>query len=226
MPASQWVEGIRLLAVCAFLALGVAALRARDPGLRRRRINLFLVCTLIIHFEVGLTQIDCWPFSHYPLMRGVWNEHFRYERIFVVGLDPSAREWELDPMTWSPVFPLVLQAWFQLRFSDLPPEQKQEAARFLYGKAEGARKELAAGRRIGNERYLGSFTAPDWWLYRRATFTSSEPLSGIRVYKEAFRPAEKFADPNKTERVLLYEYLPTGSAAVRHHLSETDRRVE
>jgi hypothetical protein len=198
---------LRLGSFLLFLATGLFILLRRDPSQRRRHINLFLVYVLAVNFAVGIFQRDAWPFSPYPLMRGAWNAAWVYDKLTVAGVDASGAEWDVDPLSWSPVFPLVMQEWFKTIFPELSPGRQREAARFLLERAERARATRARGARLGNERFLGALAAPDWWLYRRVTSVSPRPFVAIRFYRESWRPAEKLRDPSKSQRKLLAEYV-------------------
>ncbi|HYS52292.1 MAG TPA: hypothetical protein VER58_00845 [Thermoanaerobaculia bacterium] len=200
------IDGLRLASFLFFVLLGVSVMRTPAGPTRRARINVLLVYFLVLNFFVGVFQRDDWPFSPYPLMRGVWNGSWEYTKTVLVGVDATGREWDLDPMTWSPVFPLVLQEWFNEIFPQLTDQGKRRAERFLYSKAEEARRERVAGRRIGNERILGPFTASDWWIYRRTAATSPQPFVAIRVYRDSWRPYERLEDSRKFKRKLIAQY--------------------
>ena len=202
-----WLDALRFLSFIVFFALGVAVLRAREAQARHFRLNVFVVYLLVVNFAVGITQRDDWPFSPYPLMRGLWNAHFHYEAVVIVAVDQHGREWMLDPMTWSPIFPLVMQEWVRETFTKLAPDRQREAAAFLFAKAQAARAQRASGRDyIGNETLLGPFTASDWWRYRRMSQFSPEPYGGLRIYSDGWYPDERFANPRRFTRHLVYEY--------------------
>jgi hypothetical protein len=57
----------------AFVILGLgAACSTRGDG-RDRRINAFLIYTLVLGLGAGLSQREAWPFSTWPLVAGtVW----------------------------------------------------------------------------------------------------------------------------------------------------------
>lgn len=201
-----YADAPRLGSFLIFLVLGVLILRRTSAAARRRRVNLFLAYVVALSLAVVFVQYDDWPFSPYPLMRGTWNVNWRYDKITTVGVDDRGKEWELDPMTWSPVFPLVLQEWFNITFPRLSKTERTEAVAFLLEKAESARQRRAAGRAIGNERFLGSLTASDWWLYRRIETNSPRPFVAIRVYRDMWKPAELVRDPTRFQRHLIMQY--------------------
>lgn len=199
---------LRFVTFLVFVWLGLRIAWTKVPEVRRFRINVFLAYTFAIHLAVGVFQRDDWPFSPYPLMRGRWDAKWQYMKVVVVGVDANGREWDVDPMAWSPVFPLVLQEWFYTQFPQLPANEKRRDAEFLFAKAENARQQTLAGRRFGNERLLGVAAAPDWWLYKRVRHTSATPFTGLRIYRELWYPERRAADPKDFKRVLIYEHAP------------------
>lgn len=196
----------RLFCFLLFLFLGTRIARATTPADRRRRISVFIAFTVGIHLAVGITQRDAWPISPYPLMRGVWSERWQYSKVVLVGVDTAGREWPIDPMAWSPVFPLVLQEWFVTHYPALSPGSRRVALDFLLSKAEHARQDIIHGRRTGGEKLLGPLTAPDWWLYERVRVASPEPIERLRVYREVWFPTVRAQDPSAFGRQLIDEY--------------------
>ena len=199
-------DSLRFLSFLIFVALGLVLVRTREPLRRRKRLNRFLVYFLLVSFVVGFSQRDDWPFSPYPLMRGLWSGSFLYHKITLIGVDATGHEWELDSRTWSPIFPLVLQEWFNDTYPLLSDEGRSTALRFLLARAEATRQRQITGAWIGNETLLGPLTAPDWWLYRRLTMVSPTPFMTIRIYRDSWRPDEKVADPARFKRKLVAEY--------------------
>jgi hypothetical protein len=201
-----FMDLLRLGSFVVFVVLGFSVLRKSDVAQRRRAINLLLIYVLAVNLVIGVSQRDAWPFSPYPLMRGVWNGTWIYQKLAPVALDAAGREWEVDPRSWAPVFPFVLQEWFNVIFPELSAPRKRQALEFLFDRAERTRNRLAQGRRVGNERILGSLTAPDWWLYRRVDAVSPAPYVAIRFYREWWRPYERLRDNSKFHRDLIGEY--------------------
>jgi hypothetical protein len=197
---------LRLFCFVLFIFLGLRISRPSDPIRRRKKITTFIVFTIAMHLATGISQRDAWPFSPYPLMRGRWNEKWQYSKVVIVGVDVSAKEWPLDAMTWSPVFPLVLQEWFNTYFPTLSSAERRNDLAFLLQKAEVARERMRAGQRIGNEKFLGPLTASDWWLYERVREASPSRFTALRVYREMWFPEKRATDPRSFRRALIDEY--------------------
>jgi hypothetical protein len=196
---------LRFFAFLCFLFLG-ARIRLSASGGRRRAIQQFLVYVLAVSWAVGMLQRDAWPFSPYPLMRGIWDGDFVYEKVVPQGLDADGREWPIDPLSWSPLFPLVLNEWILHHYPRLSPPEQVRVAEFFLERAENARARRAANEPIGPEVWLGRLAAPDWWLYRPATAASPRPFTGIRIYLESWQPRRRLADPQAFSRRLLLEH--------------------
>jgi hypothetical protein len=199
-------DSLRFLSFLIFVALGFVLLRPSEPITRRKRLNRFLIYFLLVSGIVGVSQRDDWPFSPYPLMRGVWSGSFLYHKITPIAVDAGGQEWEVDSRTWSPIFPLVLQEWFNDTYPLLSQDGRSTALRFLLARAEATRRRQITGARIGNDTLLGPLTAPDWWLYRRVSVFSPNRYVAIRIYRDSWRPAEKIADPTRFVRKLVGDY--------------------
>lgn len=197
----------RLFCFVLFLFLGGRIHFASASPDRLRRISLFIGFTLFMHLATGITQRDAWPFSPYPLMRGTWSERWQYSKVVFMGVDGGGREWPVDPMAWSPLFPLVLQEWFISYYPTLSTAEREAALQFLFEKAEMSRRFADQGRRVGGERLLGPLTAPDWWLYHRHRDGSTQPLQRLRVYRELWFPTVRARDASAFQRHLIDEYV-------------------
>jgi hypothetical protein len=201
-------EVARFGVFAAFLAIGLVASVQKDVARRRFAVNVFLGYTLTVSLLIGFFQLDAWPFSTYRLANQTWRGAADrvHSKVRFFGLDASGREWEIDPSAWSPIYPVVLQFYFRDVFPKLSPAERRRVGAFLKGKAEQSRRALSGGRRFGNERLLGRFAAPDWAVYARYHDVPEEPWSGIRVYREYWRPAERLRDPSRFVRRLELEY--------------------
>jgi hypothetical protein len=180
-------ELLRMACFLLFLVLGLRVLATRvDPG-RRRAINLFLVYVGVLSIAVAVSQVDAWPFSTYRLIQGLWGGMTTSSQMVIRGVDASGREWDIDALSWSPAHQLVVHAWLARTYPRLSPAEQQDAARFLLEKAEDARQRRVAGQWIGNARWLGPLTAPDWWLYPPTPAVPPTPFTALRAYRADIR---------------------------------------
>ena len=192
-------EVARLAAFLLFLVLGIATAR------NRRNARLFVGYTIVISLFSGVTQLDVWPFTSYTLAAFRPRPHVVICSSQIVGVDASGREWDVDPLSWSPHYHSIVQYWLDSRWSKLPPAQQRETMQFLARRAEQARAE---GRRIGFQRYLGPAYDPYWWLLRRPAETSKTPYVALRVYRSCADPDDRVARGTKPARTLVAEARP------------------
>src|SRR5438128_5058664 len=136
---------------------------------------------------------------------GSGNDRARVHWQAFYGVDRAGREWRLDPYMWSPIFDSVLQTWVYMSYGDLSRQQKGEAARFLFAKANDARASLYAGKRIGFDRRLGILSCPYWWRLPRWRKASPEPYRALRFYRIEFTVGEIARDPTHVTRHLIAE---------------------
>jgi hypothetical protein len=122
------------------------------------------------------------------------------------GVDARGREWDVEPLAWSPLFPQAVMGWFEVGFPRATPREREEVGRFLLERAEAARKGKRAGDRIGNERLLGPLSAPDTNLSRSVGEAAPEPLVGLRVYRLSWVAEVFLRDPRSLTRALVFEY--------------------
>jgi hypothetical protein len=177
------IEVLRMIIFLLFVALGAHVTVAGQGAGRRRAVNLFIAYAVTVSSLVAVTQKDAWPFSTYKLIQGLWGADRIYKQIVILGVDGDGREWPVDPMAWSPTFPLVVQEWLSRTYPRTTPAQQLHVARFLLERAEEARHLRARGARFGHERLLGPFTAPDWWRYRPVADVATGPFVGLRAYE-------------------------------------------
>jgi hypothetical protein len=189
-----------------FLVMGLRVARSEGPG-RRRAINQFLAYVLCGHAAVAIAQRDLWPFSTYPMMSVVSTDRSALHTMVAArAVDRRGREWLVDDLAWSPLYPPSTLAWFDLGWAHSTPSERSEVMRFLLARAEAARGRKAAGNRyIGNRAILGPFAAPDTNLYWEAP-PSPEPFRGIRIYRVAWNPQQFIRDPNRTSKTLLHQF--------------------
>lgn len=198
------LDPLSLLLFLVFLGLGFRVMQAPSET-RRRRIIGFIGYTFAVHLLVGVSQRDAWPFSPYPLMRGRWDENSTHDAVVFVGVDAAGREWPVDATAWAPVFPLVLQEWFYATFPRLTAEAKSLVAVYLHERAEQWRSANREGRKIGNDRLLGRFAAPDWWNYRLIVESAPTPFVKLRIYRTAWIPRDRYLDPSRVNRRVIYD---------------------
>jgi hypothetical protein len=199
------INALRLSSFLIFVVLGLAV--AADRGRRRVFVNVFLGYVLALNAFVVAGQKDAWPFSPYGLMtvdssrRGIARSMIAFRCV-----DGQGREWDIEPLAWSPVFPPAIMGWFEVKFPQATAEARDEVGRFLLGRAEEARRRRRAGAPIGNERLLGPLSAPDTHRSRPAMETAAEPLVKIRVYRLTWIAETLLRDPSAVTRTLVFEY--------------------
>ena len=201
------VHALRLSTFLTFVGLGLALPFLQDPRRRRTCINAFLGYVLALNAFVVVAQTDAWPFSPYRMMavdsraRGIVRNMIAFR-----GLDGRGREWDTEPLAWSPLFPQALMGWFEVGFPRATPEEREVVGRFLWERAEEARRSRLQKPWIGNERLLGPLAAPDTNLSRPAREIPEEPLVGLRVYRVFWVAEELLRDPSSVRRTLVFEY--------------------
>jgi hypothetical protein len=201
------VHVLRLGSFLIFVALGLLLPFLRTEGRRRAWTNVLLLYVLALNLFVVLAQTDAWPFSPYRMMavdarpRGVTRRMVAFRAV-----DERGREWDVEPLAWSPLFPQAVMGWFEVGFPRATLREREEVGRFLLERVEAARRSRREGARIGNERLLGLLAATDTNLSRPAREISPEPLVGLRVYRLTWVPEIFVRDPGSVTRSLLFEY--------------------
>ena len=200
------IQLVRLASFALFLALGYRLHRLRTKAARRRGVNFLLGYMMVLSLVVGITGRDDWPFSSYPLVVSQGTVESLISELEVVGLDANGQEWAIDPLSWSPVFPLALRGWFTRTFPRLGDDERHRAGDFLLARAEESRRRLLRGERIGSERLLGWAAAPPGWAVYRRKAVPATSFVALRIYHVAWRPRERLADPSRLSRTLLFEH--------------------
>lgn len=197
----------RLTLLLAFVGLGLRIPFLLEPRARRRAIQLFLGYVLLVHGFVVASQVDCWPFSSHAMMANdTTRQPDEQAMIALRGVDSAGREWDVDPLAWSPLFTQSIRGWFEIVYPVVSEAEKRTAARYLFEKAEQARRARAAGHRLGNERLLGPVAAPDTYAYAPVRRTSDEPFVALRVYRVGWNRRDLLAGAIRADRQLLIEY--------------------
>ena len=174
--------------------------------MRRRRIQVLLVYVLALNAAVVLLQTDDWPFSPYPMMAvNATDRTTVHSMVAFRAVDREGREWKVDPLAWSPLFPQAVMGWYEKVYPFASPADRESVARFLLARAEEARVRRSAGLAVGTRRWLGPFAAPDTNLYWPPPAGASDAFITLRVYRLFWRPLELAADPTRYGRRLLYE---------------------
>lgn len=201
------VHVLRLGSFLIFVAMGLVLPFVRTQARRRAWTNALLLYVLALNAFVVLAQTDAWPFSPYRMMavdarsRGVARSMIAFRVV-----DGRGREWDLEPLAWSPLFPQAVMGWFEVGFPRATPREREEAGRFLLDRAEEARRKRRDGAWIGNERLLGPLSATDTNLSRPSREASPDRLARLRVYRLTWVPETLVRDPGAVSRALVFEY--------------------
>lgn len=200
-----------LSAACfaGFLALvaAVTLVERFRPARRRAAVNALLAYAVAASVTVGLSQRDAWPFAKWPMAGGRADPAAANTRI--VAIDAGGREHVVDLRAFQPIGGDELLPWMHLTFPRLDRAARDEAAAFLLGRAERARRRAAAGGRVGENDRLGPLTAPGFDLHPHTWAPGRvppAPFVGLRVYRESWSQEERRRDPARVERALVYEY--------------------
>jgi hypothetical protein len=200
------VHALRLGSFLIFVALGVI-LPFVEGRSRRRWIDVFLAYVLALNAFVAVAQKDAWPFSSYGLMtadssrRGIVRSMIAFRAV-----DGHGREWDVEPLAWSPLFPPAVMGWFEVAFPRATPDARDDVGRFLLERAEEARRRRQDGAKIGNARLLGPLSAPDTHQSRPVLQSPEEPLVKIRVYRLTWIAEVLLRDASAVTRTLVFEY--------------------
>ena len=169
---------------------------------------LLLLYAIAINGFAGVTQVDNWPFTSNTLAVGRATEQSHITWAGFFGVDRQGREWQIDPLTWSPVFDSILQNWMRSSYPRLSPAEQKEAMQFLLTRANAGRAALSEGRRIGFDRRIGPLSCPYWWRLPRVRDVPAEPYQSLRAYELDFIVGHITRDPGDIQRRLLGESAP------------------
>lgn len=201
----QVLQFVRLAMFALFIVAGVRVTTA-PAGHRRRAINIFLGYTLLAHLAIAIPQNEAWPFSMYPMMAAdATDRQAEHRGIFFRAVDSAGREWRVDPLAWSPLFPQAIMGWFEVSWPEATAGQRAAVLKFLLDRAEAARVARSNGERFfGNASILGPLAAPDTNLWGNAA-QSQLPYVALRVYRVRWNPTELAASPARSQWQLLGE---------------------
>lgn len=202
----ELLQGLRALSFLLFVLLAIRVRRAADPDARRRRVQHLLAFVLAASVAVVVLRTDDWPFSPHPMMAVDASDHASLRTMIAFrAVDREGREWRVHPLAFSPLFPPTVMGWYETAYTFAPAADREAAVRFLLARAESARQERAAGRRVGNERWLGPLAAPDTNILWDPP-DAPAPFVALRVYRLFWRPTELAPDPRRFQRRLLFEW--------------------
>jgi hypothetical protein len=203
----HWLQLVRLAMFAGFVALGFVVLLTHEPARRRRAINFFLVYTLLAHLAILLPQNDAWPFTMYPMMAtDATPRSILHSGVFFTLVDETGREWRVDALAWSPLFPQAIMGWFEVSWPNAGGAERRDVLRFLLTRAERARRHRQNGDHFfGNRRILGPLAAPDTNLWGAATQPAT-PFRALRVYRVTWIPTALAHEGRIASRTLMDEY--------------------
>jgi hypothetical protein len=202
-------ELLRLTVFLVFLALSIRVAFARSPA-RRTRVNTLLLYLLCISGAAGLLQRDSWPFAAQRIFYHQFSSGHVFERWTLQVIDQVGRECEPDPHFAAPVTLMVLLEWLEHTYPRLSELQQQQVMSFLFARTREAAER--AGRRPEPvmSRALYALAPPAHWalytLYASDDFRRCVPYGGLRLYRDTWRPSERFRDRRRVDRHLVSEY--------------------
>jgi hypothetical protein len=209
----KWMEPAvdlgRLGLFALFVALGLmAARRRREPGASRRAADRLIVYVLGVSCLVGVTQVESWPFTNWALVNH--GSPRRIVSLELEGLDATGHGWVVDLRVLQPLSPEEFATWLKANLAALTPDDRGRLGRFLLDRAEHGRRRLRAGRSPApNQTLLGPLDAP-YHFHDAKTWTSAAqvpatPFVALRAWFWDWDVEERFADPTRVERRLLFE---------------------
>jgi len=199
------VDVARLGVFALFVVLGLLAAHRPDA----RAVNRFILYALVVSCAVGLVQVESWPFTTWALVN-----HGAPQRIVSLeleGLDAGGRGFVVDLRVLQPLAPEEFATWLKFNLPRLTPAARASLGRFLLQRAEEGRQRLVSGRRVApNQWLLGPLDAP-YHFHDAKTWTSAAqvpptPFVGLRAWFLDWDVEERFHDPARVERRLLFQY--------------------
>ncbi len=181
---------------------------------RRRLTNVFLLVVLFISFGAGLTQHNFWPFSSWPVLAYPVPTGGRYLPLpRIIGVDAGGSEYNIDYRAWRPLALEELLSWIKLNFARLDPAARDQVGAYLLGRANHAREQALSPSGLPYpNRLFGPLTAPTHMLHPAIwSRPESVPLNAfveLRIYEDTWNIEERRLDPQKVDRVLIFDYRP------------------
>lgn len=211
------VELARLGIFLLFVALvvhSIVSLKGRRPEKARRRAAQALVgFVAVVTSLVGFIQIDAWPFTNWALVHSLRASTIRSWEMEAA--DESGRLWTVDPRVLQPIAPeefgQCLRALSRMQASD-----RLAVLRFLYERAETARRAVFAGQKFPpNDWLLGPLSAPYHFtarrLWNRPADVPAGPFVSLRLTFLDWDVYERRRDGDRAVRkTLIGEYRPGG----------------
>jgi hypothetical protein len=116
----------------------------------------------------------------------------------------------VDLRVLQPLSPEEFASWLYANLERLTPAERQRLARFLLQRAEAGRRRLLQGERVApNQWLLGPLAAPyhfhDAKTWRSAAQVPPGPFTGVRAFFVEWDVEERFRDPGRVARRLLFE---------------------
>jgi hypothetical protein len=201
------IDALKAGAFLLLFAAGYLIIREHSETRRRKMVSGLLAYFSLLCLLPGVIDRDAWPFARYPLVPNRYHEEDLQRRLEYRGVDAHGVEHDISSDSFSPLFPLAVDRWFERYYHSLPEAAKRSAMHYLALRAEEARRRELAGQAIGPHRFLGPLAAPDWWRYAFVQ-PSREPFRALRIYRQLWRPAERWRNPNAVERTLVAEGTP------------------
>lgn len=210
------VELARLGIFLFFVALvvrSVVATRRRPEAVRRRAAQALIAFVVAVTSLVGFVQIDAWPFTNWALVHSLRSSTIRSWEMEAT--DASGRLWTVDPRVLQPVAPEEFGQCLP-PLSRWPPAERRPVLRFLYERAEAARRSVSAGGRFPpNDWLLGPLSAPYHFTARRfwngPADVPAGPFVSLRLSFLDWDVYERRRDGDRAvRRTLIGEYRPGG----------------
>jgi hypothetical protein len=197
------VDVARLGVFALFVALGLLAARGG-----RRAVDRLIVYVLAVSCLVGVTQVESWPFTNWALVNH--GSPRRIVSLELEAIDAGGRGFVVDLRVLQPLSPEEFATWLKANLPALTPADRERLARFLLARAEEGRVRLrAGGSPAPNQRLLGPLDAPyhfhDAKIWTSAAQVPATPFVGLRAWFWDWDVEERFADPTRVEKRLLFE---------------------